>query len=63
MSGKPTSELTEKELKAAMRRLGIQKLELDPKDQEEITAHYCEHCGEPVEKDERFCMNCGASLF
>ncbi|MFX1474599.1 MAG: zinc ribbon domain-containing protein [Promethearchaeota archaeon] len=62
-TGKPASEMTEKELKAAMKRLRIRELEVAPEDQEEVTASFCPHCGEPIEKDDRFCVNCGASVY
>jgi len=66
-TGRPARELTEGELLAAMRRLGIQKLELTPEDREVITrkqrARYCIHCGAKLSLEAAYCSECGRKIF
>jgi hypothetical protein len=38
-TGKSTANMTEDELVAAMKRLGIKKLEITPEDQEQLSEH------------------------
>jgi hypothetical protein len=52
---RPPKDLTEEELISAMKRLGIQKLELTPEDREAIA--------NSKKGESRYCINCGAKLF
>ncbi|NMC06166.1 MAG: zinc ribbon domain-containing protein [Candidatus Lokiarchaeota archaeon] len=68
-TGKPVEELTEEDLKAAMKRLGIQKIELTPEEQRTISGpspaegeFECSECHAAVTATQKFCPSCGAEL-
>jgi hypothetical protein len=68
-TGKPAEELTEEELKAAMKRLGINKLELTPEEQKQVASPVqaegefeCSECHAMVTATQKFCPSCGAEL-
>jgi ribosomal protein L40E len=67
-TGKSPQNLTEDDLKAAMRKLGIQKLEITPEDNEAIANHekergpFCTYCGAKLAPDAVFCSNCGSNV-
>ncbi len=68
-TGKPAEELTEEELKAAMKRLGINKLELTAEEQKQVTKppqaegeFECSECHAAVTATQKFCPGCGAEL-
>jgi hypothetical protein len=69
-TGKSAENMTEGELKAAMKKLGIQKLELTPEDKAEInkvgneaeTKRFCTYCGAQLESDAKFCSSCGQNV-
>ncbi len=68
-TGKPAEELTEDELKAAMKRLGINKLELTAEEQKQVASpaqaesqFECSECHAPVTATQKFCPSCGAEL-
>ena len=62
--------MTEDELKKAMKKLGIQKLELTPEEEVEInkvgneveTKLFCTYCGAQLESDAKFCSSCGQNV-
>ena len=62
-TGRPVRELSEEELKAAMRRQSIEKLELTPEDKEAITKQrrqrFCVYCGAELSSDAKYCHRCG----
>ena len=62
-SGKPVGDLSENELVAAMKRLGIQKLEVTPEDHRSGTdpARYCIYCGGTLASNAAYCSRCGKS--
>jgi hypothetical protein len=70
---KSANDLTEEELKAVMRKLGIQKLELTPEEEatiDEVDAEgstqdikvYCTYCGSKLDRDSKFCQSCGQKI-
>jgi hypothetical protein len=70
-TNKNVEDLTEEELKAAMKRLGIQKLELTPEDDAKIdnldedqsdSVKYCSYCGAEVDFKANFCKECGKKI-
>ena len=69
-TGKSAENMTESELKAAMKKLGIQKLELSPEDEAEIskvenevdTKRFCMYCGAQIDSDAKFCPSCGQKV-
>nr|MDO8085116.1 zinc ribbon domain-containing protein [Candidatus Sigynarchaeum springense] len=68
-TGKPVEELTEEDLKAAMNRLGIKKLELTPEEQKQAASppqaegeFECSECHAAVTATQKFCPSCGAEL-
>lgn len=68
-TGKNPEDMTEEELKGAMKQLGITKLELTPEDQTTVAAGdvpsaqaYCSSCGAVVAASDKFCKGCGAGL-
>jgi Zn finger protein HypA/HybF involved in hydrogenase expression len=68
-TGKPVEELTEEDLKVAMKRLGIQKLELTAEEQRQVTIpaqpegeFECSECHATVTTTQKFCPSCGAEL-
>jgi hypothetical protein len=68
-TGKPVEELTEEDLKAAMKRLGIQKIELTPDEQKAVASSIpaegdfeCSECHATVTATQKFCPSCGAEL-
>ena len=66
-SGKPVENMTENELKKAMRKKGIQKLELTTEEEAEInkignepeTKRFCMYCGTQLDFNAKFCPSCG----
>ena len=67
-TGKPVKDLSEKEILAAMKRLGIQKLEVTPEDNGAIShsttreARYCIYCGNKLSSEAVFCELCGRKI-
>lgn len=69
-TGKSAENMTEAELKAAMKRLDIQKLEITPKDEMEInkvggeveTKRFCQYCGAQLDSSAKFCPSCGQKV-
>nr|MDO8110036.1 zinc ribbon domain-containing protein [Candidatus Sigynarchaeota archaeon] len=70
-TGKKAEDMTEEDLKAAMKRLGIQKLELTPEEQKQVATpppaqpageFECSECHAPVSANDKFCPGCGATL-
>jgi ribosomal protein L40E len=67
-TGKSAQNLTEEDLKAAMRRLGIQNLEITPEDNEAVTTHerekgpFCTYCGAKLAPNAVYCSNCGSHV-
>ncbi len=68
-TGKPAEELTEDELKAAMKRLGINKLELTAEEQKQVASPVqaegefeCSECHAAVTATQKFCPSCGSEL-
>lgn len=68
-TGKPVEELSEEELKLAMKRLGIQKIELRPDEQRLISnppavegEFECSECHSSVTAAQKFCPSCGSEL-
>lgn len=67
-TGKPPKDLTEEELKASMKKLGIQKLEITPEDKEEIAnferkkGPFCIYCGAKLSPEAVYCPNCGSQV-
>ncbi|MBN2152251.1 MAG: zinc ribbon domain-containing protein [Candidatus Lokiarchaeota archaeon] len=68
-TGKPVEELTEEDLKAAMNRLGIQRIELTPEEQRQVAGPHhaegefeCSECHAAVTATQKFCPSCGAEL-
>jgi len=61
--GKHARELSEEELKAAMRRQDIEKLELTPEDRKAIAQsrkqRFCVYCGAELSSDAKYCHRCG----
>jgi hypothetical protein len=69
IAGKPVEELTEEDLKAAMKRLGIQKIELTAEEQKQVSSpaqaegdFECSECHAAVTETQKFCPSCGAEL-
>ena len=60
-SGTPVRDLSEDDLVAAMKRLGIQKLEITPGPHASCsgTARYCIHCGASLASNAAYCSRCG----
>ncbi|MFX1503580.1 MAG: zinc ribbon domain-containing protein [Promethearchaeota archaeon] len=69
-TGKTAENMTEGELKTAMKKLGIQKLELTPDDEAEIskvgneadTKRFCTYCGAQLDSNTNFCPGCGQKV-
>ncbi|MFX1315598.1 MAG: hypothetical protein ACFE9T_07005 [Promethearchaeota archaeon] len=72
-TGKSTDDMTEEELKATMRKLGIQKLEITPEDEDTINKvyvedsnykikQYCIYCGARLDRDNKYCPSCGQKV-
>ena len=67
-TGKPARDLSEEELVAAMKRLGIQKLELTQEDTGAISkstmreARYCIYCGNELSSEAVYCERCGRKI-
>ncbi|MEM2145170.1 MAG: zinc ribbon domain-containing protein [Candidatus Jordarchaeaceae archaeon] len=65
---KPAKDLTEEELKAAMKKLGIQKIELTEEDNEAISSFesekgpFCTYCGAKVYPKAVYCYKCGNQI-
>jgi len=71
-TGKSAENMTEEELKTAMRNLGIQKMELTPDDgihidrvaneAETETKKFCTYCGAQLDSNAHFCSSCGQKV-
>lgn len=67
-TGKSAQNLTEEDLKAEMKRLGIQKLEITPEDHEAVATHemengpFCTYCGAKLAPNAVYCSNCGSHV-
>jgi len=69
-TGKSAENMTENELKKAMKKLDIQKLELTSEEQAEInktgneteTMRFCMYCGTQLDFNAKFCPNCGQKV-
>jgi hypothetical protein len=71
-TGKSAENMTEEELKIAMKNLGIKKMELTADDEIQIdkitaednsdTSKFCTYCGAPLEFNARFCPKCGQQV-
>lgn len=71
-TGKSAENMTEEELKTAMRKLGIQKMELTPDDAIHIeraanetetdTKKFCIYCGAQLDSNAKFCPSCGQQV-
>jgi hypothetical protein len=69
-TGKSAENMTEEELKTVMRNLGIQKMELTPEDEIEIsrvsgeaeTKRFCSYCGAQFNSNVNFCPSCGQKV-
>ncbi|MFX1600824.1 MAG: zinc ribbon domain-containing protein [Promethearchaeota archaeon] len=69
-TGKSAENMTEEELKTAMRKLGIQKMELTPDDEIQInrvvnvpeTKKFCTYCGAQLDSNAKFCPSCGQKV-
>lgn len=66
--GKPAKDMTEEELKAAMEKLGIRKIELTQEDDEAIASFesekgpFCIYCGAKVYPKAAYCYKCGSQI-
>ncbi|MHA1245453.1 MAG: zinc ribbon domain-containing protein [Candidatus Heimdallarchaeota archaeon] len=73
--GRPAEDLTEDEITSGMRKLNIQKIELDDDDRARVYKSdekeegfkssgqkYCSHCGDMTVQGASFCTNCGAAI-
>ncbi|MFX0090635.1 MAG: zinc ribbon domain-containing protein [Candidatus Hodarchaeota archaeon] len=71
--GRSIEDITETELIEAMNRLGIRRLDLSnqeerivvnavEKESRGIVKAYCTQCGSVIEKETRFCIQCGSAL-
>jgi hypothetical protein len=67
-TGKPVKDLSEEELVAAMKRLGIQKLEITPEGNVTISqsttreARYCKYCRNKLTSEAVYCERCGRKI-
>lgn len=73
-AGKSAESMTEEELKAQMKKLGINKIELNSEDQQKVdqsdeqdgnfeeATGECPNCGEDFFAGARFCEKCGQKL-
>ena len=73
-TGKSVDDLTEAELAAAMRKLGIQSMQVTSQDEVEISrfeeknhenetpARFCSYCGKEISIGTKYCPECGAKL-
>jgi ribosomal protein L40E len=71
-TGKSAENLTEEELKTAIRRLGIQRMELTPDDAIHIERatneaetdkkKFCMYCGAQLDSSAKFCSSCGQKV-
>jgi hypothetical protein len=71
-TGKPAENLTEEELKNAMRNLNIRKMELTPDDAIQIehaanetateAKKFCLYCGAQLGSKANYCTNCGQKV-
>jgi ribosomal protein L40E len=71
-TGKHAENMTEEELKTAMKKLGIQKMELTPDDTihiervanetETYTKKFCIYCGAQLSSKADFCSSCGQKI-
>jgi hypothetical protein len=71
-TGKSAENLTEEELKSAMRNLGIQRMELTSDDEihinkvaseeENIKKNFCSYCGAQLDTNAKYCPACGQEV-
>jgi len=69
-TGKSAENMTEDELKKTMKKLGIQKLELTPEEEAEISKagneaeskRFCMYCGAQIDSNASFCPSCGQKV-
>lgn len=69
-TNKDIEDLSEDEIKAAMQRLGIQKLELTTEDEAKLdslnddsdSVMYCSYCGAQVDPKASYCTDCGRKI-
>jgi hypothetical protein len=67
-TGTPVRDLSEVDLVAAMKRLGIQRLELPPEDtavtspSPKRAVSYCSSCGNALSYDAVYCEQCGRKI-
>lgn len=73
-AGKSADSMTEEELKVHMKKLGINKIELTPEDQQKVdqsdeqdgnfeeAVGECPNCGEDYFQGAKFCEKCGQKL-
>ena len=67
-TGKPARDLSEEELVVAMKRLGIQKLELTEENTRVVSqstmkgARYCIYCGNKQSPAAAYCERCGKRI-
>ena len=71
-TGKSAENMTEDELKSAMRNLNIRKIELTPDDAIHIeraanetaieTKKFCIYCGNQLDSNAKFCPSCGQKV-
>ena len=71
-TGKSAENMTEDELKTAMRNLNIQKIEITPDDALHIerfanekaieTKRFCVYCGTQLNVNAKFCPSCGQKI-
>ena len=73
-TGKSIEDLSEKDIKKAMKKLKIKSIELTDDDEGELdgisdddvpskgTSKFCSHCGEKIKSDSNFCAKCGKEL-
>jgi len=67
-SEKPVRDLSEKDILAAMKRLGIQKLELTEENTRVVSqstmkgARYCIYCGNKQSPAAAYCERCGKKI-
>jgi len=73
--GKPIEDLSEKDIKKAMKKLGIKSIELTDDDEQELdgisddedtstkkSSNFCSHCGAKASPGSNFCAGCGKEL-
>lgn len=69
-TGKSAENMSEDELKTAMRNLGIQKMELTSDDEIQIDRvaneaepnKFCTYCGAQIDSNAKYCPSCGQKI-